>query len=405
MKNTIARGFSKPSFGSRFIGVFLLALAGCSADVETIGRGDVLDDGEIGVVESALGNGNGKGKGNGNGNSNKPQIGDGSVLATIPTPPGWPEGLVIVGDRLYVSGPATFGTAGLPPSKVLVFDVKTGAPKGSITIQGEQTEFEHALSCITADADGRLYVLSTQLGVVRLTRSGNGWVQDIYSPLPPDLPMCTPDSTGPCSPTPFDGPPLVNDLAFDRDGNLYITDSFQATIFRVPRGGGPATIWFQSPELAGIPFYIGLNGLAFSRDQKQVYVTVTAPAQNPAVGRLYAIRRVASPSSQDLTLVHEFQPGDEPDGIAVGVTGDLYVALTASNAVSVIGRNGNEIRRLTGPNGSPIPYDGPASIVFDGKGSILVTNHAPLTNNTDNFAILKQYVGDRGFPFPRPRRL
>lgn len=391
MKNTIARCVAQHSIGSRVIGAVLLALVGCSADVETVERGEGLDGDEpIGVVESAV---------------KKPPLGSGSVFAPIPTPPGLPEGVVVVGDRVYVSGPATFGTAGFPPSQVLVFDLKTGAPKGSITIQGEQLEFEHALSCITADGDGRLYVLSTQLGVVRLTPSGNGWIQDLYSPLPPDLPMCTPGSTGPCSPTSFDGPPLLNDLAFDREGNLYITDSFQATIFKVPPGGGPASIWFQSPELEGIPFFIGLNGIALNKNHKEIFVTVTAPAQNPAFGRLYSIRRVKNPKSQDLRLVHEFGPGDEPDGIALGVTGKLYVALTGTNGVSVIDRHGDEIQRFTGPIGSPIPYDGPASIAFDGRGSILVTNHAPITNNADHFAVLQQYVADKGFPLARPRNL
>jgi DNA-binding beta-propeller fold protein YncE len=358
MKNSTVRHVARLPITSRAIGVVLLALGGCSSDIEAVERGDVPDgDESIGVAESAF---------------SKKGVGSGSVFAPIPTPPGLPEGVVVVRDRVYVSGPATFGTAGFPPSQVLIFDLKTGAPKGSITIQGELTQFEHALSCITADGDGRLYVLSTQLGVVRLTPSGNGFVQDIYSPPPPDLPMCTSGSTGPCSPTSFDGPPLVNDLAFDRDGNLYITDSFQATIFRVPRGGGPASIWFQSPELEGIPFFIGLNGLALSKDQKHV---------------------------------HEFGPGDEPDGIALGVTGKLYVALTGTNAVSVIGPNGNEVDRFTGPTGSPIPYDGPASIAFDGHGSILVTNHAPYTNNAAHFAVLEQYVADHGFPLPKPHHL
>lgn len=382
---------ARRSFGSNVIGLALLALVGCSSDVPSEEHPEAFgDEDPVGTTEAAL---------------SLPALGSGSVFAHIPTPPGLPEGIVVVGDRVFVSGPATFGTAGLGPSQVLVFDLKTGAPKTPIVIQGELTQFEHALSCITSDGDGRLYVLSTQLGVVRLTPSGNGWVQDIYAPLPPDLPPCVPGGTGPCSPTSFDGPPLVNDLTFDWQGNLYITDSFQATIFKVPRGGGPATIWFQSPQLEGIPFYIGLNGLAISPDQQRVLVTVTAPAQNPAFGRLYSIPRVANPSSQALTLVHEFGPGDEPDGMAFGLTGRLYVALTGTNAISVIGWNGAEVKRYTGPAGSPIPYDGPASIAFDRRGSILVTNHAPLTNNAANFAVLETFVAELPFPLAKPRHL
>ena len=38
--------------------------------------------------------------------------GDAKVLATFPTPPGFPEGIAVKGNKVYVSGPARFGTAG-----------------------------------------------------------------------------------------------------------------------------------------------------------------------------------------------------------------------------------------------------------------------------------------------------
>ncbi|RYE86991.1 MAG: hypothetical protein EOO75_15040 [Myxococcales bacterium] len=317
--------------------------------------------------------------------------------------PGYPEGIVVVGNRVYVSGPATFGTAGKGASEVRAFNLATGAPAGTIVIAGEDLTQEHALSCITADAQGRLYALSTQLGVVRLTPAANNtFAQDIYAPLPPDLAPCTPQSVGACSPTVFDGPPLLNDLTFDWAGNLYITDSFQATVFRVAPGGGAPQVWFQSPALAGIPFNIGLNGIRVSPDQKKVYVTVTLPAANPAAGAVYSIPRVAAPAAASLALVHTYAAGEAPDGIAFGLTGKLYVALAVSNAISVLNPNGTEKTRFTGPAGSPIPFDGPANIAFDRRGSLLVTNHASLSNNAANFAVLETFVGDLAFPLPQP---
>lgn len=356
---------------------------GCSADSSAED-----DDRALGTVESAL----------------RP-IGSGSVFASVPTPPGYPEGIVVVGNRVFVSGPATFGTAGQGPSQVLVFDLATGVARPPITITGELLEFEHALSCITSDGLGRLYVLSTQLGVVRLTPSGSGYAQDIYAPLPPDLAPCTPESTDPCSPTSFDGPPLVNDLAFDWAGNLYITDSFQATVFRVDPGGGPPSIWFQSSALEGIPFNIGLNGLRITPDQKNVHLTVTLSAHNPYAGYVYSVPRVAAPAAQDLKLVHEYAPGEAPDGLAFGLSGKLYVLLAGSNAISVLDPSGQERRRFTGPVGSAIPFDGPANIAFDRKGSILVTNHASLSNNPASFAVLETFVADLPFPLATPFHL
>lgn len=331
-----------------------------------------------------------------------PPIGSGSVFAQLPAEPGYPEGIVVVGTRVFVTTPARFGTAGTGPSQIYVYDLLTGAAKPPITLAGEDLSQEHALSCITSDAFGRLYALSTQLGVVRLTPRGNAFTQSIYAPPLPDLPTCTPDATGPCAPAGFEGPPIVNDLAFDWAGNLYVTDSFQATIFRVPPGGGAPAIWFQSPELAGIPFNIGLNGIRVSPDQKRVYVTVSLSAQNPYAGYVYSIPRVASPSPSDLKVVHEYAPGEGPDGIAFGLTGKLYVALAGTNAISVLSPNGTETRRLTGPQGSPIPLDGPANIAFDWQGSLLVTNHASLSNDASHFAVLETFVADLPFPLATP---
>lgn len=331
-----------------------------------------------------------------------PDLGEGSVFAPIPDPPGYPEGIVVVGDRVYVSGPAAFGTAGKGPSQVRAFDLQTGAPKGTITITGEDTSQEHALSCITSDALGRLYALSSQLGVVRLTKNGNSFTQELYAPLPADLPTCASNPNGACSPTTFDGPPLINDLAFDWAGNLYVTDSFQATVWRVPAGGGAPKVWFQNAALEGQPFNIGLNGIRLSPDQKKVYVTVTLSAANIATGLVYSIAHKASPGASDLALVHTYPAFEAPDGIAFGLSGNLYVTMAGQNGISVLKPNGTEKTRYYGPTGSPIPFDGPANIAFDWRGSLLVTNHASLSNNAANFAVLDLFVGDLAFPLAKP---
>src|SRR5919112_4068417 len=93
--------------------------------------------------------------------------GDARTLAAGPAP-GFPEGIAVKGNRVYVSGPATFGTAGKGPSAVFAFDIKTGALLNSYFTQGETLAQEHANSCIALDGDGRLYVNNTQLGVYRL---------------------------------------------------------------------------------------------------------------------------------------------------------------------------------------------------------------------------------------------
>ena len=55
----------------------------------------------------------------------KQDFGDATVLATVPTPPGFPEGIAVHGNLAYVAGPATFGTAGDgQPSRVISFNLK-----------------------------------------------------------------------------------------------------------------------------------------------------------------------------------------------------------------------------------------------------------------------------------------
>ena len=244
-------------------------------------------------------------------------------------------------------------------------------------------------------------MLNTQLGVYRLTINGR---QEQYAPPLPDLAPCgqVPPGT-PCSPTPFDLPPLPNDLVFDQAGNLYITDSFQATIWRVPPGGGVPQIWFQDVRLATTSF--GVNGIRLSPDRTRVFFTVSSDLEGRAF--VYSLPLVAAPSSADLTVFHEYTGGDIPDGIAFGQSGLLYVAIATPFAlgVSILGPNGREVARLSNQGNPIFAYDSPANIAFDGRGSILLTNHAFVTGvtNPEQFTVLDVFVNDVGSPLELPR--
>ena len=80
------------------------------------------------------------------------------------------------------------------------------------------------------------------------------------------------------------------------------------------------------------------------------------------------------------------------------------MATPFASGISILDTSGAEIERLAnGPN--PIfPYDSPANIAFNGRGSILVTNHAFVTGvtNPEQFTILDVWVDDRGSPLVRP---
>jgi sugar lactone lactonase YvrE len=326
--------------------------------------------------------------------------GDVQVLATFPTPPGFPEGIAVKGNKVYVSGPARFGTAGTGPSTVVAFNRDTGALEATYETQGEALAFEHANSCIAFDGNGKLYVLNLQLGMYRLD-TGSG-AQESYSTPFPDLPACS-AAPAPCSPTLFDAPALPNDLAFDEDGNAYVTDSLQATIWRVPAGGGTPQIWFQDARFATVPGGIGTNGIRLSPDRSKAYVAVTL--DQTGAGYIYTLPLVAAPVASDLAVFKAFAPTDLPDGIAFGKSGNLYVANATPglSGIIILGPNGAEVGRLQ--NAAPglfNPYDSPANIAFDGHGALLATNHAFATGIPSNFTVLNVYVDDKGSPLSKP---
>ncbi len=115
---------------------------------------------------------------------------------------------------------------------------------------------------------------------------------------------------------------------------------------------------------------------------------------------------MASPKAADLKVFHEYTNGDLPDGIAFGATGRLYVAIATpfASGVSILNANGTEAVRLANQGNPIFPYDSPANIAFDGKGSILLTNHAFVTGvtNPEQFTVLDVWVGDTGSPLEKP---
>lgn len=326
------------------------------------------------------------------------------VFAGVPAVPGFPEGVAVHGNRVFVSGPARFGTAGTGPSAIQVYDRKTGDLVQTISVAGEALAFEHAVSNIALDGDGRLYALSTQLGLIRFTKVDGGWSQEPYGAPPPDLPTCSAVPAGPCTPTVVDFPPIVNDVAFDPTGYAYVTDSLQATIFRYAPGGGAPEIWFQDPRLEGggpIPF--GTNGLRLDPAREYVYFAVSTSFTNPILGTIYRLPLVAAPTAADLETFHEYTAAELPDQLAFGADGDLYVSLAFTNQLSVLDAAGVEIARTGSAPGDPIPLDAPAGIAFDSRTqSLLISNHALLTGDPTHFAVLITEVGDAGDPLEEP---
>lgn len=319
-------------------------------------------------------------------------LGDSKVVTPIAAP-GYPEGIATRGNRFYVSGPAAFGQP-LGSAYVRAYDSQTGAFEANypITITNPFAGMS-AASCAAFGPDGKLYVVEPFVGVIRMDLTP-GNTQSVYAAFTPA------------------GPSLLNDLAFDNAGNLYVTDSFQATIFRIPPAGGTPTVWFTDPRLAGDPVVpFGVNGIRFDKNYENVYVSVTA--ENGTLdGVIYRLPR-ANPTAANLEEFYRypFFPTFQlagPDGIAFGKSGKLYVALAGTSQISVLRPDGTEEARYSGPaanpGGSPdpMPWANPANIAFDNQtGSLLVTNHASLVPFDPNlFCVFSVFVDDKGQPLP-----
>jgi sugar lactone lactonase YvrE len=276
---------------------------------------------------------------------------------------------------------------------VNAYDLKTGAFEAAypITITNPFAGMS-AASCAAFGPDGKLYVVEPFIGIIRMDLNP-GNTQSVYAPFIPT------------------GPSLLNDLAFDGDGNLYVTDSFAATIYRVPAGGGAPSVWFTDPRLAGDPLVpFGVNGIRIDKNDQNVYVAVTAQNGN-LEGVIYRLPLVPSPTAGSLVEFHRYTLAmglPAPDGIAFGKSDKLYVALAGTSQISVLRPDGSEEARYSGPaanpGGSPdpMPWANPANIAFDKHtGSILVTNHASLVPYDPNlFVVFNVFVDDKGSPLP-----
>ena len=329
-------------------------------------------------------------------------FGDAQILAPFPSDPGFPEGVAVRDGKVYAAGAATLGTTGAGPSAVVAFDRATGAQVARHDTKGENLLAEHGGSSIAFDGNGRLYFLNTQLGTLRL--NPNTGVQETYSTPFPDLNPCLPPLVNPpCSPNPLPLPPLPNDIAFAQDGSAYVSDSMQATIWRIPKGGGAPQIWFQSSRFNSP--YIGVNGLRISPDGTRVFVTVSIDMLGQA--SVYSLPiGPAKPTAAQMKLEHRFAIGELPDGIAFGANKDLYVSMASPTApgVIVLRPDGSIKAQIKNPGLSlTSPFDGPANIAFDGAGRILMTNHAPVTGLAlRKFSIVDVEVGDIGWPLNTP---
>ncbi len=332
-------------------------------------------------------------------------IGETRVFAKVPDP-GNPEGIAIRNRIAYVGTHAPVnGNSDEGPSKIFFYSVRDGARVKAVSVRGQNTDETHGILGMAFDAKSRLYVLDRNPArMLRFSRRLNR--QRTYSRFP-DLHPCHSSEEGePCSPTEADEPPFPDYFAFDRKGNAYVTDLQAATIFKVRRGGGKPKIWFQDPRLDSV---FGPNGIAVDPTRTKLYFAMTGSIEptEPSQGIIYILPLVHRPKPEQLEVFFTYiEPAAGPDGIAFGRSGKLYVALAGSNQISILNPDGSEAARFPTPaenEQQEAAYDLPASIAFDNRGSLLVTNQSFFTDNPDNQVVFDVWVDDTALPLIRPK--
>ena len=162
-----------------------------------------------------------------------------------------------------------------------------------------------------------------------------------------------------------------NAFARDAAGNLFVSDSFPGTITKIAPDGSKTVFAYptQLAPLAGESPPFGANGLAFDRNERFLYVAMTARDQ---------VFRIAYEGGS-LGAIQLFAQGvaggalDGADGIAFDVRGNLYVCSNQSDEIAVLSPEGDVIAEIRGIGANA--FNSPASLVFKGR-SVYVANLA-----------------------------
>lgn len=319
---------------------------------------------------------------------------DTTVFALVGKP-GFPALPHVLGDRVYEG---TYTNPLGDTQQSVVREYTTGGTLlRSWEITGQDLGADHGIQVTAHDGAGRL-VLNDRAPARTLLLDRSTGAQTTYATYT-DLPICSPLSTKTCSPTLADHPPMPNVSAWGPDGGLYTTDFQQGVIWRVPPGGGQATVWLSHPALAGETF--GTAGIALTPDHRALLVAQATTTQGaPATGGVYSIPLRADGSAGEPVRLWTSGPGDLPDGIAVAQSGRIYLTLVGVAAqIVVLESTGTETERfpkvpVTGENGSAVPFDSPSGATFLGS-RLLIANQSFL-GNTDHQAILDVETGEPG---------
>lgn len=270
------------------------------------------------------------------------------AIAFAQLPPGtaYPEGIAADAQgNLYVAN-FDVGKPLTDHGNVVVFG-RNGKPIRTLTVANSSPRL---LGLAFRPGADRLIVLDIGAGQV-LEVDPVGGASNVLSTLPAGA-----------------GP---NALAFDPAGNIYVSDSFLATIWRIPPGGGAPVAWAAHPTLgtAGVPPF-GANGIAFNSDYSAMFVANTG--DDTIVRIPVDAGFVAGTPAVFVNSVNG------ADGLVIDKDDNLWICANQADEIVVLDKTGKVIAKLgdfdgLDPHGAPVGLLFPASLVFS-DGFVYVTN-------------------------------
>ena len=297
----------------------------------------------------------------------------GSSAPSEPAPSSAPSGPSRVAELPRATGVALSG------GRIVVASNPDGAaPSVHVLRDDGSMARTHAFPARPAGAGGLTGLVVTgsdtalvlDAGTARVVRLdlGSG-AQRTYAELP-DLPACSlvVAANAGCEPGVRDDRPLPFGAATGSDGTLFVTDSAQGAIWRIPAGGGRAALVSNDIAFGGGSGSNGVTGIAVEPSGN---LLVAVPeAVDPRAGTGGALYRVTPAGER--TVVTTFAREDAPAGVTLA-DGKILVALRGAASVLVLDATGaGAPRRLTGGEGG-LALTEPFAVVVR-AGSVLVTD-------------------------------
>ncbi|HWZ45303.1 MAG TPA: NHL repeat-containing protein [Candidatus Saccharimonadales bacterium] len=273
------------------------------------------------------------------------------IFAILPDGSTGPEGLTVGADgNVYV---ATFGFnqngAVSGPGQLFVFN-----PEGRLLRQvGIAGSSAHLLGLAFHPLTGALLVIDFGAGKVLNVNPTTG-ASSVF--------MTVTGNSG------------LNGLAFDKAGNVYVSDSFQGIIWKTGPSGGAGTVWVSDPLLTttGVPPF-GANGIEFNHAGDILFVANTG---NRTVLQIPVDHGTPGKTTVFVNSING------ADGIAIDSHDNLWVAANQNDEIVVVSPTGKLLARLgsfegVDDHGLPHGLLFPASPAFSNDGKFLyVTNLA-----------------------------